>query len=179
MSEVIRTLVQIRDAYVKRISEYVEEHKDNLLAQASGQATWDLNSDKLFKAGEELRQITVILSCLPQESEPKQVIYQVPPVTFGLFVEQIRTNDFHRAMVSLTCLLLIDEMRAARCVNHFVVMVQSNPSIFDQIDKLKYELVNGSPSACTNLLFECFGLEHNEGIQIATIIQSRIRGKSC
>lgn len=170
--QALKILVQARDNYVERISAWVIENEDELLRQSEG--TGYAETEDLFRAGEELRSISVILGHMPQPQQAQQTLHvqAFEPISFGMWADQIRGGDLNGATMSLSYLFQIDRDLAAHCVNHFVVTLREDPALFQKFNLLRQALEGHSLSSAIQLLAYCFGLNANNAVAIATYLQT-------
>lgn len=170
MSRATDILTKIRDRYVKRIEEILYDNEDDLMAHADGDGY--SNIDQLLVAGEELRQISVILGCMPNDPPPqypKPETVQVvtfQPISFPLWADQIRAGNYNGAVASLSFLLNISIPLAARCTSHFINLLGRDPKAFAKVQQIRDLLKNRNESACFLLLDECFGLRRDESADV-------------
>lgn len=177
MSRATEILMKIRDRYVERITNFLTENEDELLDYANGDGY--ISVEPLFTAGEELRQISVILGCLPQEPqkypEPDQVQVVVSePISFSLWANQVRNGFYTASVASLSYLFNCDIPLAARCVHHFLNRLGTDPDAYQKIARLEQELLKGNLTECHSLLRECFGLQPTEAESVAASLKQLV-----
>lgn len=172
MSKATEILTKLRDTYVKRITDFLIENEQELLNRADGDGYFSV--DELFEAGEELRQISVILGSMPSDPTPNYQqpetiqIVTVQPVNFALWAEQIRAGNYDGAVASMSYLFNIDTPLASRCTNHFLNLLGRDQRAFAMVQQIRYEVQQGRLEGCLDLLNECFGLQPAEAVHVAT-----------
>lgn len=130
-------------------------------------------------ADEETRPPTLPFPSLPAP-RPVAGLLPVPvavePLTFKAFVLHVQAGDIARAGVTLAELFNVDLQRGTECAQLFQERSRVNPEIIFKVIRLRNELLSGRTNRLLMLLWECFGLQGSESIDVMHTLRSRMAG---
>jgi len=190
----------------ERLTERVLESRDEILADAMGMSYLSEIETIYEQIGSRLHHVSVMLSNLPTEKgaqdeptpEPEEVkpptlafpslpaprpvagLLPVPtpvePLTFKTFVLHVQAGDMVRAGIALAELFNFDLQRGTECAQVFYERSRANPEIIFKTIRLRNELLSGRTNRLLMLLWECFGLQGSESIDVMHTLRSRMAG---
>ena len=169
--QAVEILNRLRETYINRITEFVIENEDEMMEQAQGDAGY-FNTEELGEMSEKLRQLMVILenyrSAVQEEPEQHQV--NTPEVTFSLWAELVRAQDWERATYALAYLFQCHVPLAAACMDWFCKRLDEGEPMFSRVNELR-EAANKEPVIAVRLLHDCFGLAGEDAIHVLHSLQ--------
>ncbi len=235
MSERARAQVILRQAkevLIQRLTEYVLDHEEEILADASGDSYMG-DIDALYdQVGMRLSHVSQMLANLPPEAEPfgtnsantahgfpshhtddtftvatetspsadafvadtmpalpgptfvatvalpapRNEVDEEPlaPVSFVLFVTEIRQGDLPAAGRTLARLFEVDAGRGFRCASFFAERMERDANFLTRAMQLRTELQSEGHNGPLMLLYECFGLTGIESVAVLQALRRRM-----
>lgn len=239
MSERVRAqgiLRQAKEVLIQRLTEYVLDHEDEILADAHGESYMG-DIDALYdQVGMRLSHVTQMLANLPAEMEPagsgssstshttqgfaghhpdntftlatetspsadafvadttpalpgpvfvataalpaprsmETDEERLTPVSFVLFVTEIRQGDLPSAGRTLARLFEVDPTRGFRCASFFAERMERDANFLTRAMQLRTELQSEGHNGPLMLLYECFGLTGIESVSVLQALRRRL-----
>jgi len=95
-------------------------------------------------------------------------------LTFFAFLRQVQLGDLDAAGQSLCELFAVDAHRGRRCAGIFAERMDADPLFLTKAIQLRRELASGNVNSSLMLLWQCFGLQGMESIEVMQTLKSRI-----
>lgn len=174
-------LVRAREILAERLAERVIDDADQLVDDAHGNSYMDEIGTLYESVGGKLNNVNSMIAGLPtagtSESTESDAALAVEfgetqqtqdpaPATFALFARQISENDLAAAGQSLSQLLGVDRELADRCAAAFHERLQQDPTTIEKAIRLRNEMAQGNNNASLLILFECFGLQGLQAVDV-------------
>lgn len=201
----IEVLQRARDLLAERLTERVLESREEILADALGMSYLSEIETIYEQIGSRLHHVSLMLSNLPADkaaqeepmSEPEEATptlafpslpaprpvagllplpMPVEPLTFKTFVLHVQAGDMARAGIALAGLFNFDLQRGTECAQLFYERSRANPQLIFKTMRLRNELMSGRTNRLLMLLWECFGLQGSESIDVMHTLRSRLAG---
>lgn len=97
---------------------------------------------------------------------PSEVSNGSSTVTFQDFAVHIRSGEIDAAGTTLETLLGVDATRARECARTFYDKISADPEVLFKAMRLRIELASGGVNGPLMLLWDCFGLQGMEAVQV-------------
>ena len=227
-------LRQAKETLIQRLTEYVLDHEEEILADARGDSYMG-DIDTLYdQVGMRLSHVTQMLANLPPEVDPTggpnsaNTAHGFPshhvddtftvatepspsadafvadttpalpgpvfvataalpapraketdeehlaPVSFVLFVTEIRQGDLPAAGRTLARLFEVDGTRGFRCASFFAERMERDANFLGRAMQLRTELQSEGHNGPLMLLYECFGLTGIESVAVLQALRRRM-----
>jgi hypothetical protein len=96
------------------------------------------------------------------------------PVSFVLFVTEIRQGDLPAAGKTLSRLFEVDIKRGFRCASFFAERMERDANFLSRAMQLRTELQGEGHNGPLMLLYECFGLTGIESVSVLQALRRRL-----
>jgi hypothetical protein len=179
-------LTQARDHLVERIVNRIVEAREEILDDAMGESYMGEIEVIYEQLGGRLNHVNAMLANMPAaekaESRPagettknlESPENEKQAASFETFVREIRRGDIEAAGAALAELFEVDAARGQRCATVFADRLRQEPEFMVKAMTLRGHLASGSHNASLMLLWECFGLQGLEAIQVMELLQTRM-----
>ncbi len=200
----IEVLERARDLLAERLTERVLESRDQILEDAAG-LTFLSEIETIYEQiGARLHHVRSMLASLPQAEaaaephrsqpmakRPATVAFPSLPaprpiagllpsageaLSLKAFLVQIETGDVASAGQTLAELFNMDLQRGTRLAIEFSRRIERQPEILLKAVHLRSELASGRTNRLLRLLWECFGLQGSESIDVVHTLRARLAG---
>jgi hypothetical protein len=189
--QALAILEEAQELLANRLIESIIESKEGILEDADGCSYMDEIDSLQERIGGRLANINLMIVNLPpekaepNESEPTASYASATevgsddtvtekPKDFALFGQQIGANDIDGAGQTLAKLLDVDHTVAYHCATAFRDRLNEDPTTIQKAMQLRTKLVSGKHNDSLMILWDCFGLQGPQAIEVMATLKARL-----
>lgn len=198
-------LTQARELLSERLVDYIADSADGILNDAEGLSYMSEIDDIQEKVLGRLINVNQMIANFPppspasndqaitdqltawttaelQASQQTETISQAAmpqqPQKFGLFVQQVKSNELNAAAQTLSDLLAIDLALSHQSTSAFYDQLTEDPATLKKAMLLPSKLQADKHNDCLVILWECFRLQGLQAIEVLHTLQHQIESAS-